>query len=255
MKLWHISDLHLSYSESGYIEKDMTKFGPQWKDWGRNIFKDWDERVSPEDIVLVGGDNAWPTKTYLPSMKRVAERPGRKLWIEGNHCKWVRQRTGGLGLEKFRKEYDKTLGMEYISGVFTRVGDTGILAQKLCDLPSNTFYSRFEQGQFDNELFHLENLVDEYEKEMLECKNRIFLSHYPFVDNKMELEEDYSESAWVKVIQRIKPTHCLYGHYHGDEVRNFLPNNDTEWNGIKFMNSSLDLMNFKMRQVLDNINQ
>ena len=82
----------------------MTKFGPQWKDWGAKIFKDWDERVAPEDIVLIGGDNAWPTQAYIPSMRKVSGRPGKKFWIEGNHCKWVRQQIGGSNLDKFRKE-------------------------------------------------------------------------------------------------------------------------------------------------------
>jgi len=250
-KLWHISDLHLSFSETGYPLKDMSIFGDDWIDWHEKIFKDWDERVADEDIVLVGGDNAWPSKAYLSSMRKIAERPGRILFIDGNHCKYIRQGVGKFGVEEFRKQINKQTGLEYISGMFTKVGEVGILAQKLCDLPTNTFYTRFKKGYFENELFHLRNLIDQHKDQMLKCKYRIFLAHYPLMDNLL----DYEGSDWIKLIKQINPTHCLYGHYHSEEVRQFLPNNHTVWDGINFMNTSLDLADFKMRLVIPDINQ
>ena len=55
MKLFAISDLHLSLFKS----KEMDVFGKHWKNhWGQ-ITKDWNERVSDEDVVLICGDISW----------------------------------------------------------------------------------------------------------------------------------------------------------------------------------------------------
>lgn len=252
-KLWHISDLHFSIGENGARLKDMRKFNKpgfsDWTQWDNKILAHWSEVVSDDDVVLVGGDNAWPTSAYIPSMKVVGSMPGRIYAIDGNHCKYVHKGIGRDGPEKFKKRFKEDTGITYLGEDFVCIGDTGILGMKLCDLPTNTFYSRYKEGVFQNELCHLENLVDKHKEDMLQCKNRIFLAHYPFVDDKLNFET----SPWVEQALRFKATHCLYGHYHGPEVMNHLPNIDMEWNGIKFLNTSLDLHKFKMRKVLDDI--
>ena len=55
MKIYAISDLHLSFGSN----KPMDVFGEQWKDYLLIIKADWQERVKPEDVVLVAGDISW----------------------------------------------------------------------------------------------------------------------------------------------------------------------------------------------------
>lgn len=238
----------------GIPEKDMTKFGIAWKDWYKKIKEDWDSRVSENDIVLVGGDNAWPTSVYADCLRWIARRPGRIYFIEGNHCKWIDREIGSTPREIFRKRIKEQFGIEYIGESFLRLGNTGIMAQKLCDLPTHTFYPRFKEGVYDNERHHLANLIEKHRREMLDCKNRVFLSHYPPVDNHL----NYDGSTWLQLTKELKLTHWLYGHYHDNEHKElwkFLNSTEQEWNDIKILNSSLDLVQFKMRLVLEDINQ
>lgn len=55
MRIFAISDLHLSFS----VDKPMDIFGKQWDNHFEQIQKDWQSRVTNEDIVLVAGDISW----------------------------------------------------------------------------------------------------------------------------------------------------------------------------------------------------
>ena len=55
MSLYTISDLHLAM---GNPEKNMEVFNG-WKDYQDLIYKNWQNKVLPQDIVVVGGDISW----------------------------------------------------------------------------------------------------------------------------------------------------------------------------------------------------
>ena len=55
MKVFAISDLHLT----GMADKPMDIFGPVWEGHIEKIRRDWVEKVSAEDVVLLGGDTSW----------------------------------------------------------------------------------------------------------------------------------------------------------------------------------------------------
>ena len=58
MKIFAISDLHLSFSSG----KPMDVFGPEWERHDEKIRETWLRLVSPEDIVILPGDLSWGLK-------------------------------------------------------------------------------------------------------------------------------------------------------------------------------------------------
>ena len=58
MKLFGISDLHLSFSSP----KPMEMFGTKWKRHHEKIRNNWNKTVSKSDIVLIPGDISWSLK-------------------------------------------------------------------------------------------------------------------------------------------------------------------------------------------------
>ena len=58
MKVFAISDFHLSINNP----KPMDIFGMSWEGYLEQIEKDWTEKVSDEDIVLIAGDISWAMK-------------------------------------------------------------------------------------------------------------------------------------------------------------------------------------------------
>ncbi len=86
MKVFAISDLHLS----GLKEKPMDIFGEVWEGHFEKITADWNAKVAPEDIVLIGGDTSWGMKPEegMYDIARLAPLPGKKVFIRGNHDYW-----------------------------------------------------------------------------------------------------------------------------------------------------------------------
>ena len=86
MKIFAISDLHLSVNNP----KPMDIFGPAWDDYVENVFADWKEKVSDEDVVLMAGDFSWAMKLEeaVEDFNLLKDLPGKKIIIRGNHDFW-----------------------------------------------------------------------------------------------------------------------------------------------------------------------
>ena len=86
MKVFAISDLHLS----GKCNKPMNVFGADWEGHFEKIKADWEQKVTEEDVVLIGGDTSWGM--YLDEgmfdVASLAPLKGRKVFIRGNHDYW-----------------------------------------------------------------------------------------------------------------------------------------------------------------------
>jgi len=68
----------------------MNVFGSQWEGHFFKIRKDWQDRVSPDDIVLIPGDISWAMQIELiqEDLKSIGDLPGKKIMIRGNHDYW-----------------------------------------------------------------------------------------------------------------------------------------------------------------------
>ena len=86
MALFTIADLHLSFGTN----KPMDVFGKAWENYTERLKENWQEKVSPEDTVVIPGDISWGT--YLADIDRdfsfLNELNGRKIILKGNHDFW-----------------------------------------------------------------------------------------------------------------------------------------------------------------------
>ena len=85
MSLYAIADLHLSLSTN----KPMNIF-PGWDDHVERLKKNWQETVSPDDVVVVPGDISWAisldeAKADFDFINRLN---GHKVILKGNHDYW-----------------------------------------------------------------------------------------------------------------------------------------------------------------------
>ncbi|HKL10050.1 MAG TPA: metallophosphoesterase, partial [Clostridia bacterium] len=104
MALYAIGDLHLSF----YTDKPMDVFGPQWEKHYEKIENNWRKHISPEDTVLIPGDISWAM--HLPDARKdlewIADLPGRKIFIRGNHDYWW------TSLKKMKKAYPELIFLQ-----------------------------------------------------------------------------------------------------------------------------------------------
>ena len=86
MRIYAIADLHLSSNG----EKPMDIYGGQWIGHTKKIKKNWEALVEADDVVLIAGDSSWAMKQEeaIPDLDWIAELPGKKVLIKGNHDLW-----------------------------------------------------------------------------------------------------------------------------------------------------------------------
>ncbi len=86
MRLFAIGDLHMP----GGDDKPMDIFGAHWTDHVTQIFTNWRNLVTQEDVVLIPGDLSWAMQLpdALPDLRAIGELPGRKIICKGNHDYW-----------------------------------------------------------------------------------------------------------------------------------------------------------------------
>jgi len=86
VRVFAIADPHLSSQNP----KPMDVFGSGWEGHPEAFFEGWRRVVGPDDLVIVAGDISWAMRLdeALPDLQAIAELPGRKVLIRGNHDYW-----------------------------------------------------------------------------------------------------------------------------------------------------------------------
>lgn len=86
MRLFAIGDPHLSGAQA----KPMDVFGPRWAEHPGSFFAGWRRVVGEGDVVLIPGDISWAMRLEeaLVDLEAIAELPGTKVLLRGNHDYW-----------------------------------------------------------------------------------------------------------------------------------------------------------------------
>ena len=206
MHIYAIGDLHFS----GVPEtKPMTVFGEHWTNHRQRIIENWKRTVAPEDIVILCGDISWAmrlTDAVKDDLQYVAELPGNKVMLRGNHDYWwtslAKMKQATKDAFFFLQNNFYPVPME--AGKLAICGSRGWLTP-LCE--------GYDPETDDNILRHEELRVraslDAARQEGY--KNIILALHYPPF---YAAEED---SVFKRIIDEYEVKICVFGHIHGAE--------------------------------------
>lgn len=214
MRVFALSDPHLALATAG---KTMDRFGPQWVDHPTTMARAWDASVGPEDLVLVPGDISWAGDLAgaAADLAWLAERPGTKILLKGNHEHWWH------AISKVRAALPE--GMHALQGDAVRIGDVALCGTRLWDVPDVSYHDLIVwQGEpisaeltdedaaaslkvYRRELGRLDRALDALDGT---APVRIVMLHYPPVGPGCEPNElsERFESAAVQ--------HVVFGHLH-----------------------------------------
>jgi predicted phosphohydrolase len=226
MKVWAIGDLHLS----GANPKPMEKFGEQWKNHDEKIYTAWRDKVAEDDLIVLAGDTSWAMKLQeaIIDLEWLAQLPGRKALIRGNHDYWW------SSLSKMRNIAPESIELIHNSAV--RVNNVVIAGTRGWILPpvtkTTTNYgetgnstSIHQEDELSGEV-ELEDWTEHDEKILAREINRLTLSfeaaqklsdsnctllaaiHYP------PIYPDGTDSPFTKLIEQYEPKVVVYGHLH-----------------------------------------
>lgn len=232
MSIYAISDLHLSFN----TDKPMNIFG--WDDYENKIKEDWIKKVKEEDLVLLPGDFSWEMKlenTYK-DFNFIAELPGKKLLLKGNHDFWwttlksMREFLKKNNLENIDFLYNNSYSFE--NKIIAGTRGWNILSEEEKDKKIvKREATRLELSIRDG----IENFQDgNNSKEIIVCM------HYP------PITTENTRNEFTDILEKYNVKKCIYGHLHGKAHANAI---EGIHNGVEYIMTSCDYTKFTLIKI------
>ncbi len=231
MKVFSISDLHLS----GLSDKPMDVFGAGWEGHFEKIKADWQSRVTDDDIVLICGDISWGTTLDegLYDIRSLKELKGKKVFIKGNHDYWWN------GITKIRRSApDDTF--YFLQNDCVKLGDLIICGSRGWTCPGSNDFTENDMRLYRREAERFKLCFSAVEKVRGEGDTLIALIHYPPFSLKNP------DTEFTKLFEENGVQKVVFGHIHGETYFPFR----TEKNGIEYVLTSCDKVNFTLQRIL-----
>ena len=243
MKLFGISDLHLSFSNP----KPMEIFGIQWKNHFEKIENNWKKTINDSNIVLIPGDISWAL-TYnnvLLDLQFISTLPGKKVIIKGNHDYWWQS------ISKLREESSNNL--YFIQNDTLKLNEIVISGTRLWDYPFNRWEDsapifELDEGKFDNdkirrrEIERLKMCLSKMQKTTNSFK--IILTHFPPIGSNL------GSNIITDLLTEHNVDLCVFGHLH-DLPKNQKPPVDCIINKTRYVLVSCDYIDFKPKLICE----
>ena len=230
MNIYAIGDLHLSGEPPA---KPMEIFGEHWLGHKEKIKNNWLATVTDGDVVIICGDISWAmgVKNAAEDLAWLAQLPGRKLLLRGNHDYWW------SSLAKMQQLYGEHF--EFIQNDCTMVDNISICGTRGWVLPSAENFSAEDEKIYKREALRLElslKAAQHHNPEQL-----IVAMHYPplFAADEHTLFTDLMEKYHVN--------HCVYGHILGE---NHVLTFEGEREGVNYKLVSCVTQGFALTRIL-----
>ena len=236
MKVFSIGDLHLS----GGMDKPMDVFGESWRDHAARIFDAWRERVGRDDCVLMPGDFCWAMqlRDALPELQGIAELPGKKALVRGNHDYWWSSPT------RMRELVDKSI--TFIQNDAADMGEFIVCGTRGWSLPGAADFGANDEKIYARELIRLEMSLAAARRlsEAPDCGGKpvIAMLHFP------PLLENGAASGFTDIIEAWPVHEVVYGHLHGASCRLAF---EGVKNGVRYTLCSADHIGFAPKLIAE----
>ena len=232
MKIWAISDLHLSYM----VEKPMNIFGENWDGYEEKILADWNSKVSSGDIGIIAGDISWAmrmseTEKDFEFLKKLN---GTKIIIRGNHDYWW------SSISKVRSALPSCcIALQNDS---VRIGNFVFAGTRGWKVPERNMRPKpDDQKILDREITRLELALIDASKKMQDSDTLITIMHYPpFNSQRMP-------SPFTDLLKKHGAKYLIYGHLHGKGGRNQLI---VQQDGISYFLTSCDILGHEVASII-----
>ena len=230
MSIFAIADLHLSFR----VPKPMNIFGDNWSGHEEKIRKDWIEKVTENDLVVLPGDFSW--ETYLADTKLDFEYlknlPGKKIMLKGNHDYWW---TTLANMRKFLKE-NNFENIDFLYNNSYEFDNKIIVGTRGWSLSEEQEDIRLTK----REIARLELSIKDGISKYGDKKEIIAFMHYPPVT------KSYMNTEYIELMKKYNIKRCFYGHLHASSIQDAVEGNIQ---GIELKLISSDGLNFKLWQI------
>lgn len=232
MKIYAISDLHLSFGSN----KPMEVFGGNWENYLEKIKEDWNSRVRPEDLVLIAGDISWAMKITETDadFEFLGSLNGGKVIIRGNHDYWW------SAISKVREVLPQ--GVYAIQNDAMKFGDKIICGTRGWSVPEQEFENEQDEKIFRREVIRLDLTLQSAKKLQTDGEEIICMIHFPPFNSKRQQNE------FTELFEKYGVSKVVFGHLHGKKVRADLK---FTLSNIEYFLTSCDLLGNKLALICD----
>lgn len=245
MSIYVIGDLHLSFSEN----KPMDIFGDNWSGHEEKIKKDWIEKVTDNDLVILPGDFSWSMKLEdtEKDFEYINNLPGKKLLLKGNHDYWwttVTKMRRFLEEKNFKNiDFIYNQGYEFENYIIAGTRGWSLLEEDKDEKILNRELARLETSIKDGLQKSGQNLEQKCGERIkgVTQKELIVFMHYPPISNTRVL--NHKETQFIEIMKKYNTKKCFYGHLHGISIKDAF---EGKFEGIEFKLVSADGLNFKL---------
>ncbi len=231
MKIYAISDLHISTNTN----KPMDVFGGNWVNYLEKIFADWEQKVSDEDIVLIGGDISWAMdiKEAMTDIQTFSHLKGKKVLIKGNHDYWW------SGITNVRDNLPD--GFFALQNDCLKFNNAIICGSRCWSVPGSPDFKEHDMKIYLRETERLKLSLKKALENKEDGDKIIALIHYPPFNVKRE------NSAFTDIFEEFGVDSVVYGHLHGKNVR---ADRLIVKNGVKYYLTSCDQVDNKLTEIV-----
>ncbi|MGM0651261.1 MAG: metallophosphoesterase [Bacillota bacterium] len=204
MAIFAIGDIHLSHGQ----DKPMNIFGSEWESHIEKISNNWQETVGKDDLVIVAGDISWAMhlSDAAEDLLWLAEQPGTKLLIKGNHDYW----WNSIG--KVRAVLPR--GIYALQNDHFLWDDCIVCGTRGWICPGEEgFDNEQDQKLYLREVQRLELSLNSASSKPSE--NIIAALHFPPFNRKNQ------PSAFTELLENYSVNICVFGHIH-DSGRDYI---------------------------------
>lgn len=229
MAIYAIADLHLSGNPP---TKPMNLFSPSWQNHWSKISSDWQSRVNADDWIILAGDISWGMKwaETEPDLQAVAELPGRKVVIRGNHDYW----WSTVG--KMSRLADPSL--LFLQNSFVAAGETAICGSRGWMTPADPFFTDADETIYQREAQRIRLSL---ESARSAGYGKIILAlHFP---PARHLTED---NLFTRLLGEYAVETCVFGHLHAESADTAPVGNI---NGAACQLVACDALGFKLMRI------
>ena len=253
MAIYTIGDLHLSFHEN----KPMDIFGDNWKGHEEKIKKDWLEKVTDKDLVILPGDFSWSTylKDTYEDFCYLHSLPGKKLLLKGNHDYWW---TTLKSMRDFLKENEfndidflYNTAYEFENYIFAGTRGWSQSSEEENEKMIQREILRLELSLKEaKKISDRTDEQDELKESLLKNEKEVIVfMHYPPITNS-QIEEYMNGTndinSFVGLMKKYGVKRCYYGHLHGSSIKEAV---EGEYEGIQFKLVSADGLDFKLLRI------
>ncbi|WP_185974577.1 metallophosphoesterase [Deinococcus detaillensis] len=235
MRVFAIADLHLAF----VTPKPMTVFGAQWAGHPQAIFEQWRREVRADDLVLLPGDLSWAMRLpdAVTDLAPVAELPGTKVLLRGNHDYWwptISRLRSALPTGMFAVQNDALRFGEVGQGNIVVCGTRGWIT------PASEAFGPDDTKIYAREAERLRLSLEAARKLADDTTQTLLMLHYP------PTGPQFAATAFTELIDEYRPDQVLYGHLHGLPLDRSLQS----WKGIPTHLVAADVLRFKPKLIV-----